>query len=73
MSRSAGVLFRDALRERPLRASLGLGVEYAMYASGMGLALALFVTRVPMRRIDRRFGLSLRERFVDLLARVSPG
>ena len=72
-SRSAFRLFQDAAREHPLRASLGLGAEYAMFAAGMGLALALFATRAPMRLIDRTFGLSLRERFVELLARVSPG
>ena len=71
--RSAGALFRDAVRAHPLGSSLGLAVEYAMFAAGVALALALFATRVPMRLIDRTFGLSLRERFVELLARVSPG
>jgi hypothetical protein len=71
--RSAVGLFRDALRERPVRTGLGLGVEYAMFASGMGLALSLFVTRVPLRLVDRAFGLSLRERFIELIARLSPG
>ena len=72
-SRSSVELFQDALRERPIRASVGLGVEYAMFASAVGLALALFATRVPLRILDRAFGLELRDRFVELLARVSPG
>jgi hypothetical protein len=65
--------FGAALRQRPIRTSLGLGVEYAMFASAVGLALALFVTRVPLRGVDRAFGWRMRERFVDLLARISPG
>jgi hypothetical protein len=66
-------LFQVALREHPLRSTLGLGVEYAMFSAGVGLALGLFVTRVPLRALDRALGLSLRERFIELLARVSPG
>jgi hypothetical protein len=71
--RGGVAFFRDALRERPLRAVAGLVVEWAMFASAVGLALALFATRIPLRFIDRVFGLRLRERFIDLLARVSPG
>ncbi len=60
-------------RRTPFQAGLGLFVEYAMFASAVFLALALFATRVPLRLLDRAFGLRLRERFVDFLARVSPG
>jgi hypothetical protein len=70
---SAVGAFGAALRERPIRTGAGLGVEYGMFASGVGLALALFLTRVPLRIVDRAFGLRLRERFVDLLAKISPG
>ena len=70
---SAGTLFQAALRERPVRTSLGLAVEYAMFAAGLGLAIALFATRVPLRVLDRALGLRTRERFVRFLARVSPG
>jgi hypothetical protein len=62
-----------AERVSPLRAGLGLFVEYAMFASAVFLALMLFATRVPLRVVDRAFGWRLRERFVDFLARVSPG
>lgn len=71
--RSAAELFREAARGRPIRAGLGLGVEYAMFASAVGLAVTLFATRVPLRVVDRAFGLDLRGRFVELLARISPG
>jgi hypothetical protein len=70
---SAAALFKTSLREAPLRTGVGLGVEYAMFASGLGLALGLFATRVPMRLADRAFGLGLRERFIELIARISPG
>lgn len=73
MTRSSIELFQAALRERPIRASVGLGVEYVMFASAVGLALGLFATRVPLRLIDRAFDLELRDSFIDLLARVSPG
>jgi hypothetical protein len=56
-----------------VRVGFGLLVEYAMFASGVFLALALFFTRVPLRVADRAFGLRLRERFIELLARISPG
>jgi hypothetical protein len=72
-SRSALALFWPAFRGRPVRVGFGLIVEYAMFASGVFLALALFSTRVPLRIADRAFGLRLRERFIELLARVSPG
>ena len=70
---SAPALFRDALGKSPARIGFGLVVEYLMFFSAVFLALMLFATRVPMRLIDRVFGLRLRERFVDFLARVSPG
>lgn len=66
-------LFRAAARERPIGAAAGLVVEYAMFASAVGLALALFATRVPMGALDRALGTRVRERFVELLAKVSPG
>jgi len=71
--RNALGLFRSAVRERPVAAPLGLGVEYAMFASGLSLALGLFATRVPLRILDRALGLRTRERFIELLARISPG
>ncbi|HKU42612.1 MAG TPA: hypothetical protein VJR89_30850 [Polyangiales bacterium] len=72
-SGSAPARFGRAFSARPVGSLLGLGVEYAMFASGLGLALGLFATRLPLRAVDRAFGLQLRERFVDLLARISPG
>jgi hypothetical protein len=72
-SRSAFALFGAALRKSPLRTSFGLIVEYAMFASAVFLALGLFLTRVPLRLIDAAFGLRLRERFIELIARLSPG
>jgi hypothetical protein len=44
-----------------------------MFAAAVFLALGLFLTRAPLRVLDRTLGWRLRERFVDLLARVSPG
>lgn len=44
-----------------------------MFAAAVFLALGLFLTRVPLGMVDRAFGFRLRERFIDLLARVSPG
>lgn len=73
MQRSGGGLFMAELRERPVRTGLGLVAEYAMFAAGVGLALGLLLTRVPLRMIDGVLGLGLRQRFVDLLARISPG
>jgi hypothetical protein len=70
---SAVGAFGAALRKRPIRTGLGLGVEYAMFAAGVGLAFGLFVTRVPLRIADRALGLRVRERFIELIARISPG
>ena len=72
-SRDPFALFQEAARGRPLRAGFGLALEYATFAAGLGLALTLFATRVPMRLVDRALGSRLRERFTDLLAKVSPG
>jgi hypothetical protein len=70
---AATARFGATLRDKPLHAGVGLGIEYAMFASAVGLALCLFATRVPLRVADRVLGLRLRDRFVELLARVSPG
>lgn len=59
--------------KNPVSAVFGLLVEYLMFASAVFLALMLYFTRVPLRVLDEAFGLRLRERFVDFLARVSPG
>jgi hypothetical protein len=66
-------LFFDDLQKRRARAALGLCVEYATFASAVFLATALYSTRAPMAAFDKRTGLRVRERFVDLIARVSPG
>jgi|SRR6478609_7386995 hypothetical protein len=65
--------FLSDVRRAPVRRVARLVGEYGMFASGMTLAGLLFLTRVPMRLIDGATGLDLRRRFVDLLARVSPG
>jgi len=72
-SRSGPRSFRAALAEKPLRASLGLGLEYLTFGSAVFMALSLYATRKPMAAVDRALGLRLRERFVDLIARISPG
>jgi hypothetical protein len=73
VTRNAFALFGLALRTSPFRTGLGLIVEYAMFASAVFLALGLYLTRVPLRLVDRALGLRLRERFIELIARVSPG
>ena len=70
---SALTHFTGAVKTRPFGAAFGLVVEYLMFASAVFLALLLFATRIPLRIVDGAFGLRLRERFVDFIARVSPG
>ena len=70
---SALALFKGEVKARPFGALAGLAVEYLMFASAVFLALFLFATRIPLRVLDDMLGLRLRERFVDFLARVSPG
>jgi hypothetical protein len=72
-SRSGLGLFVEALRQKPLGTSLGLVVEYLTFASAVFLAITLYLTRKPMAFVDRVLGLRLRERFIELIARVSPG
>jgi hypothetical protein len=72
-TRSGVGLFRAALRERPVGAAAGLVVEYLTFASAVFLAITLYLTRHPMGFLDRVLGLRLRERFVDFIARISPG
>lgn len=62
-----------SLRARPLRTLLGLGLEYAGYLAACVFALLLIATRGPLAWLDRGLGLRLRERFIELIARVSPG
>jgi hypothetical protein len=72
-SQSGTGLFKAALKDRPVRTSLGLIVEYLTFGSAVFLAISLYLTRRPMAFVDRALGLRLRQRFVDLIARVSPG
>lgn len=72
-SPSSVALYGEALRKSPLRAGFGMLIEYPMFASAVFLAASLFLTRVPLRIVDNVLGLRLRERFVNLLARISPG
>jgi hypothetical protein len=71
--RSGLGLFGRELRTRPFRTIAWLFVEYAMFFAAVLLALLLWATRRPLAAIDDRFGLRLRERFVDVIARISPG
>jgi hypothetical protein len=72
-TRNATALFREAVKEHPVKSVGGLVLEYGMFASGLFLAAALYSARVPLSAVDRALGLKLRERCVDLLARLSPG
>jgi hypothetical protein len=72
-TRSGVGLFREALREKPVSTAAGLVLEYLTFASAVFLALSLYLTRHPMAFLDRVLGLRLRERFVELIAKVSPG
>jgi len=65
--------FVRALRERPVRALAGLLVEYAGYVAACVFVLLLLATRLPLGFIDRTTGLRLRERCIDLIARIAPG
>jgi len=71
--KDAVALFGQKARATPVRALGGLFVEYLMFAAALFLAGSLLVTRAPLGWFDRLFGLRLRERLVELLARVSPG
>jgi hypothetical protein len=66
-------LYRTASEGRAIGAVFGLVGEYFTFAAAVGFAIFLGVTRVPLRLVDRAFGLQLRERFIDLIARISPG
>jgi hypothetical protein len=65
--------FWRAFTARPVRTLLGLSVEYLTYIAAVFLALGLWVTRAPLTFFDRVLGLGLRSRFVDFIARISPG
>jgi len=71
--RSGLALFGRALAKRPLGTVAHLLVEYGMFFSAVVLALGLYLTRRPMALLDRVLGLRLRERFVNLIAKLSPG
>lgn len=65
--------FGRSLRARPLHTLLGLGLEYAGYLAACVFALLLIATRAPLAWLERGTGLRLRERLIELIARVSPG
>jgi hypothetical protein len=61
------------VRGRSSRAPLRLLVEYLVFVAAVLFALSLYATRAPLRLVDRATGLRLRERFIDLIARIAPG
>jgi hypothetical protein len=69
---SLSLFWKDS-RGNPLVAAYKLAAEYLTFFAAVGFALTLGATRLPMRVLDRALGLRLRERFIDLIARISPG
>lgn len=61
------------MKGRSSRAPLRLLVEYLVFVAAVLFALGLFATRLPLRLVDRVTGLRLRERLIDLIARIAPG
>jgi hypothetical protein len=70
---SPWALFRDRLARAPFRTLLRLLGGYGSFVVAICLVLGLFATRAPLRVLDRALGLRLRSRFIELLARISPG
>jgi hypothetical protein len=70
---SGVALFWEKLRKAPLSAAGSLAVEYAMFETAAALALSIYLTRKPLAFVERVSGVRVRERFVDFVARLSPG
>lgn len=66
-------LFWQKLRTSPLRTAGSLAVEYAMFEAATALALSVYLTRKPLVFVERVSGIRVRQRFVDFVARLSPG
>ena len=66
-------LFWLSVKRRPFATILGLPLEYLTFFAAVGFAIFLLVTRAPLALCDRVFGWHLRERFIELIARISPG
>jgi hypothetical protein len=66
-------LFRQKIAEKPLRAVVDLCVDYAVYTGICFFVLFLFLSKGPLRLVDAITGLSVRERLIELIARLSSG
>src|SRR5215471_14404922 len=73
VDRALGSRYGSPVQRKPFGNPLGLVLEYLMFASAVFLAISLYLTRHPMALLDRVLGLRLRERFVEFIARMSPG
>jgi len=66
-------LLRKNFSENPLRALWHLGVDYAIYTGICFFVLFLLLSKAPLRLVDAVTGLSVRERLIEVIARLSNG
>lgn len=66
-------LFWLSVKRRPLATLFGLPLEYLTFFAAVLFGIFLLLTRAPLAAIDRASGSRLRERFIELIARISPG
>ncbi len=66
-------LFRKKFSKEPLRVLWHLCVDYAVYTGICFFVLFLLLSKGPLRLVDAVAGLSVRERLIEIIARLSNG
>jgi hypothetical protein len=64
---------RDNFAKRPLGTIFGLLLEYAGFVAACAFVVVLWATRFPLRYLDETFGLTIRRRLIEMVAKLSPG
>lgn len=65
--------FLDNLRKSPLQTSFRLAIDYLMYISILFFVLFLLVVKYPLLAVDKSTNLDLRNKTINLIAKISHG
>lgn len=64
-------LFKEKFKNNPLKAFAGLFMDYSVYFSLCFFALVLTILKLPFVLIEKLTGFMIRERFINLIMKIS--
>jgi hypothetical protein len=65
------ILFLDKIKKRPLQTISDLARDYTNFTGLCFFFLILILYKKPFRFIEERSGIKVRDKFIDLIARIA--